>query len=106
MSFHKQDYLNIEKIQYKALKIVYNSNQSYEELLLRNKEVSIYQKYLSILVTEVLKSLADINPDFMKSYFTMKKIPYCLRNRSFFKIPSAHSTRYGTNSILFRLEHV
>ena len=97
MSCHKQDYLNIEKIQYKALKIVYNSNQSHEELLLRNKEASIYQKYLSILATEVLKSLADINPDFMKSYSTMKEIPYCLRNRNFFKIPSAHSTRYGTN---------
>ena len=106
MSCHKQDYSNIEKIQYKALKIVYNSNQSYEELLSRNKEVPIYQKYLSILATEVLKSLSDINPDFMKSYLTMKETPYCLRNRIFFKIQSAHSTCYGTNSILFRLEHV
>ena len=33
MFCHKQDYLKIEKIQYKALKIVYNSNESYEELL-------------------------------------------------------------------------
>ena len=43
MFCHKQDYLKIEKIQYKDLKIVYNSNELYEELLLRNNEVSIHQ---------------------------------------------------------------
>ena len=44
MFCHKQDYLKIEKNQYKALKIVYNSNESYEELLLRNNKVSIHQR--------------------------------------------------------------
>ena len=72
---HKQDYLKISKIQYKALKIVYNSNESYKELLILNNEVSIHQKRLRILATEVFRSLADINPDFMKSYFTIKEIP-------------------------------
>ena len=84
MFCHKQDYLKIEKIQYKVLKIVYNSNESYGELLLSNNEVSIHQ-----MATEVFKSLADINPDFKKSYFTIKDIPYCLRNEIFLKIPSA-----------------
>ena len=102
MFCQKQDYLKIEKIQYKALKIVYNSNDSYEELLLRNNEVSIHQKQFRILATEVFKSLADINPDFMKSYFTTKEIPYCLRNENFLKIPSTRSKRYGTNSVVFR----
>ena len=37
--WHKQDYLKIAEIQYKALKIVYNNNESYEELLLRNNEL-------------------------------------------------------------------
>ena len=102
MFCHKQDYLKISKMRYKGLKIVYNSNESYEELLILNNEVSIHQKQLRILATEVFKSLADLNPDFMKSYFTIKEIPYCLRNGNFLKIPSARSTRYGTNSILFR----
>ena len=102
MFCHKQDYLKIVKIQYKALKIGYNSNQSYEGLLLRKNEVSIHQKQLRILASEVFKSLADLNPDFMKSYFTVKEIHYCLRNGNLLKIPLAHSTRYETNSILFR----
>ena len=102
MFCHKQDYLKIEKIQYKTLKIIYNSNESYEELLLRSNEVSVHQKQLRILATEAFKSLADINPDFMKSYFTIKEIPYRLRNGNFLKIPSTRSKRYGTNSIVFR----
>ena len=99
MFCHKQDYLKIEKIQYKALKIVYNSNESYEELLLRNNEVSIHQKQLRILATDVFKSLGDINSDFMKSYFTIKEIPYSLL---LLKIPSTRFKHCGTNSIVFR----
>ena len=38
-------------------------NESYEQLGLRNNEVSIYQKHKRVLVTEVFKSLTDINPD-------------------------------------------
>ena len=64
--------------------------------------MSIPQKQLRILATEVFKSLADMNPDFMKSYFTIKEIPYRLQNGNVLKIPSAGSTCNGTNSVLFR----
>ena len=102
MFCHKQNYLKSEKIQYQALKIVYNSNESYEKLLLRNNAVSMHQKQLRILATEIFESLADLNPDFMKSHFIINEIPYFLRNGNILKIPSAHSTCYETNSILFR----
>ena len=35
MFWRKQDYLEVEKIHYKALKIVYNSNECYEKLLIK-----------------------------------------------------------------------
>ena len=89
MFLRKQDYLKIEKIQYKDLKIVYNNNESYDELLLHNNEVPIHQKQLHILATDIFKSLADINSDFMKSYFRIKEIPY-LRNEFFLKLSSDH----------------
>ena len=85
MFFHKQDYLKIEINQYKDLKIFCNSNESLEELLLHSNEGSIHQRQLSLLATANFKSLADINLDFMKSYFTIKEIPYCLRNENFFE---------------------
>ena len=55
MLWHKQDYLKIEKMQYKALKVVYNSNESYEELLSRNKEVLIQQKQYVYWLLRFLK---------------------------------------------------
>ena len=102
MFFRKKDYLKIEKIQYKALKINYKSNESYEELLTRSNEVSIHQNNLYALATEIYKSLADINPDFMKPYFIIKEFPYNLRNGCALKLPLANSTYYGINSVLFR----
>ena len=54
------------------------------------------------MATEIYKSLTDVNPDFMKSYFPIKEIPYSLRNGSVLKIPPTRSTYYGTNSIHFR----
>ena len=102
MFCRKKDYLKIEKIQYKALKIICNSNESYEALLTSNNEVSILQKHLRALATEIYKSLADINSDFMKPYFIIKEMPYNLRNGCALKLPSANSTYYGINSVLFR----
>ena len=101
MFCRKKDYLKIEKIQYKALKIIYNSNESYEELLTRSNEVSVRQKHLRTLATEIYKSSADINPDFMKPYFIIKETPYNLRNGCALKLPSANCTYYGINSVLF-----
>ena len=102
MFCRKKDYLKIEKIQDKALKIIYNSNESYEAHLTRNNEVSIHQKHLRALATEIYKSLADINPDFMKPYFIIKEMPYNLRIGCALKLPSANSTHYVISSVLFR----
>ena len=98
----KKDYLKIEKSQYKALKITYNSSESYEELLTRSNEVWIHQKHLRALATEIEKSLADIHPDIMKPHFKIKKIPYDLRNGYALKLPSTNSMYYGINSVQFR----
>ena len=64
--------------------------------------MSIHQKFLRILATELFKSLAEINPDFMKSYFTIKKYPGASEMEILLKTPSALSARHKTNSILFR----
>ena len=100
MICRKQDYLEVETNSYKVLKIVYNSNECYEELPIRNNEVFIHQKQLFTLAPEIYKTLTDVNPDFMRNYF-FKEIPYSLRNGSVLKITSTRPTYYGTNSIHF-----
>ena len=102
MFCRKTDYLKMGKIQYKALKIVFNSNESLENLFLHSNKVSIYQKQLRQLTTEIYKSLTDLSPEFIKPFFTVKELPYNLRNGHILNLPSARTTYYGTNSILFR----
>ena len=92
----------MEKIQYKVLKIVFNSNESFDDLLLHSNEVSIHQKQLRQLTTEIYKSLTDLSLEFIKPFFTVKELPYDLRNEHILNQPSAQTTYYGTNSILFR----
>ena len=84
------------------MKIIYNSSESYEQLLTRSNEVSIHEKHLRALATEIYKYLADINPDFMKPYFKIKEMPYDLKNGNALKLLSANSKYYRINSVLFR----
>ena len=76
----QKNYLKIEKIQYKALKIIYNNNESNDELLTHSNEVLIHQKLLRALSTKMCRSSADINPDFRKPYFVIKEMLHNLRN--------------------------
>ena len=46
MFCRKKQYLKIQKIHHKALKVVYKSNKNYDELLRNNNEVSIHQNHL------------------------------------------------------------
>ena len=103
MFCRKKQYLKIQKIHQKALKVVYNSNKNYNELLRDNNEFSIHQRHLRALICEVFKSLNNLNPEFMWSYFVFKSITYNIRNGPLLRLPSAKSTSYGINSVLFRV---
>ena len=67
MFSRKKQYLKIQKIHHKALKVVYNGNKIYDEFLWDNNEVSIHQRNLGALICEVLKSLNNLNPEFFKN---------------------------------------
>ena len=80
--FCLKNYLKMEKSQFRVLNIIYDSNESNEELIISNNEVSVSRNHLRALATEINKSLADKNPGFMKPYFTIREIPYNLQNWS------------------------
>ena len=92
----------MEKFQYKALKIVFNSNESSEDLILHSNEVSFHQKQLRQLNTEIYESLTDLSLELIKLFYTVKEIPYNLRNEHILNLPSARTTYDGTNSIFSR----
>ena len=95
-------YLKMQKIHHKTLKVIYQSNKTYEELLELSETVSIHQWHLRFLVTEVCKSTSYLNPKFICSFFTHKEILYNLRKGQVLLLPPARSTYYGTNSVHFQ----
>ena len=53
----------VRKIHFKALQVVYNGyEKSYNELFILNRDISIYQKHLHFLATEVFKSVINLIP--------------------------------------------
>ena len=56
MFSRKTLYHEIEKIHHRTLKVIYQSEESYENLLLESSSVSIHQRHLRFLVTEIYKA--------------------------------------------------
>ena len=102
MLCRKKFYSKIEKIHHRALKVIYGKDNSYNNLLLSSNFVSIHQRQLCFLVTEILKSISQINSELMWSLFKQEKLFYYLRKRPILNLPRIKSTYYGTNAIHFR----
>ena len=83
MFCRKTLYHKIEKIHHRTLKVIYQSEESYENLLLESSSVSIHQRHLRFLVTEIYKSTTQINPEFMWTYLTYNNISYNYNNLFF-----------------------
>ena len=97
MFYHKATYLKMQKIHHKSLKVIYQSDAYYHDLLQLSNSVSLHQRHLQFLLTEIYESTGSLNPQFMWSYFRYRKVPYNLRRGPVLLIPPARSTIYGTN---------
>ena len=62
MFCRKEFYLIMQKIHYKTLKVIYQSNKTYEELLELSETVSIHQQHLGFLVTELYRKYFLLKP--------------------------------------------
>ena len=68
------------KIHFRALETVYNDyDKSYLDLFNFNNDVSIHQRHLRYLATEVYKSLMNIHPEFTWEFFNKNLVQYNLR---------------------------
>ena len=92
----------IEKNHHRTLRAIYQYEEFYESFLLKSSSVSVHQKHLHFLVTEIYKSTTQINPEFTWFYFSYNNISYNLWKGPILYFPSMHSTYYGTNSVHFR----
>ena len=95
----------IEKRHKRALQIIhsdYDSALNYEDLLLRDNSVTIHQRNLQFLMTEIFKTIHGLSPSFMKKLFIMEETCYSLRCQYRMKVPRVTSTKYGLETLPFR----
>ena len=67
----------INSIHERALRVTYQDYQfTFLLLLKKDKSVTIHQRNLQVLVTEIFKAKNDLSPEIMKEVFELKE-PCC-----------------------------
>ena len=91
----------ISRIHERALRLVYD--QSYEltfdQLLVKDNSVSIHQKNLQVLATEIFKAKNGIAPTIMAELFQFTDKPYNLKNKRILQRTKDCTVYHGTESI-------
>ena len=62
-----------------------DKTSTFQELLDKDKSVSVYHKNIQVLAREIYKTVNGLAPTIMNSIFEIKDIEYNLRNRINFK---------------------
>ena len=91
----------INRIQERALRIVYNDGKStFSELFTKDKSVTVHSRNLQISTTEMFKVKNGMAPEIISNIFQINTAVYNLRN-SDFKTENVRTVHYGTESLSF-----
>ena len=101
--FHNRTLNNkINRIHERALRIVYRDKTSnFTELLQKDNAVTVHQRNLQLLATEVYKVKMDLAPQLVKEPFPLSTHAYNLRSAYEFKLENVKTFHYGTESLSF-----
>ena len=81
----------INKVQERALRIIYNNQLTdFKSLLSNHNEMTIYQRNLQVLMTEIYEIIDRIAPPIMSSLFGIRENTH---NTRYFQVLSNESTR-------------
>ena len=92
----------INRIHERTLRLIYpNQHQlTFKELLEKNKTVSIHQRNLQTLATEIYKAKNKISLEVVNSLFEFTNKNYNLRNASILKRKRYFTIHYGSESLV------
>ena len=92
----------IERIQYRALKFVYNDYSSdYTTLLSRGNHNTILVHRLRYIAIETYKCINKLNPSFLHDVFKAKVLGYNLRDSNLVIQPVVNTVNHGINSFRY-----
>ena len=93
----------INRLHERCLRIIYSDKQSsFEQLLEKDRSVSIHTRNLQYLATELYKVKEGLSPSIVTELFEHRdKQHYNLRNNAEFTIPAIRTVYHGSESISF-----
>ena len=68
----------------------------------KDRSITVYQRNLRCLMTEMCKTKNGLNPAFMREIFCEHESQYNLRNSNDFSLPRIKTVTYGSETIHFR----
>ena len=91
----------INSIHKRALKLVYQDSPdlTFQELLAKDKSVSVHQKNLQLLATEIFKSKIGMSPELINDIFHFVERPYNLRSDYTLERKRDHTVYHGLESL-------
>ena len=106
--FHSRKMNNkINRLHERALRIAYKDFfSSFATLLEKDRSVTIHERNLQLLMTEMFKTINNLNPIFMKEIFPQRSAAYNLRNANTFTVPIIQTAKYGTETVRYRGQRI
>ena len=101
--FHNRILNNkINRLHERILRLVYNDHDSsFEELLLIDNSLTIHERNIQKLATEMYKVANNNTPSFLKSIFPLSTNPYNLRNKQTYEVENIHTSKYGSETVSY-----
>ena len=102
--FHNRTLNNkINKLQERALRIVYkDDNSTFQELLDRDNSLTTHDRNLQKLAVEMYKTKNGLSPLPMQQLFTEQIHTHNLRKKNTWVVPSVKTNTYGKETIRYR----
>ena len=94
---------NINRLHERCLRIIYNdSSSTFERLLTKDNFVSIHDRNLQVITTDMFQVYTEQGLDILQDVFSINSQPeYNLRNKTHFETRSVRTFYYGDNSLRF-----
>ena len=76
-----------------------DSTSNFQELLSKRNSVSVHETNLQLLLTEIYKTIHNVNPTFMTQVFEEKDVSYTFRANNSLALPKAKTMLYGIGTV-------
>ena len=100
MSHSRENKRKINRLHERCIRTIYKDKQSsFNKLFEKEGSVSIHERNLQVLTTEMYKISNGLSTPHMKDIFPVNRNPYNVRQNSQFSKPRISTVYYGTESI-------